>query len=163
MKVIFSIIALTSMLAFVPASLAHAKTCGIGNRIWEGQTGTGAKLFQLTTNFWTFKAISTTFGIAGCERGQKLVSDAPDEKVLHFASNNLDRLARDMSRGSGEHLDALAVLMHVRVEDQAAFRSFAQRNFVFLFPHDDVTVGEVLVALDRLIAQDETLSVYAKS
>ena len=153
--------ALGAMLALLPASFAHA-TCGIGNKIWEGNSGTGAKLLASTTNFWTFKAISTTFGIAGCKRGEKLILNAPDEKVIHFASRNMDRLARDMSRGSGEHLDALTTLMQVREADRVAFRSLTKRNFTILFPHDEVTVGEVLVTLDRLVAEDETLSVYAR-
>ena len=154
-------VVLGGMLALLPASLAQA-TCGVGNRIWEGNSGTGAKLLASTTNFWTFKAISTTFGIAGCKKGEKLVLNAPDEKVLHFASRNLDRLARDMSRGRGEHLDALTTLMQVEETDRAAFQSLTKHNFAALFPSDDVTVGEFLVTLDRLVAEDETLSVYAR-
>jgi hypothetical protein len=163
MKAVLTIIALGAALALVPASFAQAATCGIGNRIWEGKDGTGAKLLQSTTNFWTMKAISTTFGIAGCEKGEKLAVNSPDEEVLHFASRNLDRLARDMSRGSGGHLDVLTTLMYVGEEDRVAFQSFTRQNFAAIFSHDDVTVGEVLGTLHRLLAEDEKLSVYVTS
>ena len=160
-KIVLVVCAL--ILASVPVGSAQAKTCGIGNRIWEGNTDTnGKKLLMSTTNFWTLKAISTIFGIAGCAKGEKLALGDLDEKVLHFASGNLDPLARDMARGSGEHLDALAELMEIDSKHRPAFRSFTKRNFALLFPHDEVTVGEFLLNLDHLIAEDNKLSRLAR-
>ena len=63
-----------------------------------------------------------------------------------------------MARGSGEHLDAFATLMRVPQEDQPGFRSLAQQNFALLFPHDRVTVGELLITLDGLMVEEETPS-----
>jgi hypothetical protein len=164
MKALLNLIVLgAAVLMLVAATGAQAGTCGVGNRIWAGNDGIGAKLLASTTNFWTLKAISTTFGIAGCEQGEPLFGLRFDEKVLHFASNNLDRLARDIARGSGEHLSALAKLIEVSDRDLPAFQDLTQRNFATLFPHDDVTVGEVLFNLDRLIGNDQKLSVYVSS
>jgi len=164
MKTVVTTIALGAVLALVPAGLAQAVTCGIGNRIWDSRgDGIGKKLLASTTNVWTLKAISTTFGVAGCDQWEMLGLNAPNEKVLHFASRNLDRLARDMARGSGEHLDVLATLMRVGDEDRVAFQSLSRENFAVIFSRDDVTVGEVLYTLHRLLAEDEKLSVYVTS
>jgi hypothetical protein len=157
MKAISSSIILVSVLVLAPIGAAQA-TCGIGSSIWEGNNGPGAKLLASTTNFWTMKAISTTFNIAGCKEGDPLIGDSSNAKAHHFASANFDSLARDMARGSGEHLDAFATLMQVSQEDQPGFRSLAKQNFALLFPHDRVTVGELLITLDGLMVEGETPS-----
>ena len=161
MKGISSLIILALVLVLAPVGSAQA-TCGIGSQIWEGDTSLGATVLASLTNFWTFKAISTTFNIAGCKEGDTLFGGF-DAKVHHFAIANFDRLARDMARGSGEHLDAFATLMQVSHDDQPEFRSLAKENFALLFPHDRVTVGELLVTLDRLMAEDEKLSGHVES
>ena len=68
-----------------------------------------------------------------------------------------------MARGGGEHLDAFAFLMGLDEEDRKAFRSLAQRRFEALFPHDHVTSDEMVDILHRLMAEDETLTVYVHS
>ena len=162
MKKFLTLIALGGVLALTPASLAQA-ACGIGSTIWEGKDGTGAKVLASLTNFWTLKGISTTFGLAGCTDADNLLTDSPAARVHHFASNNLDRLVRDMARGRGEHLDDFATLMRVRAEHRPDFQAFTKRNIAILYSHDDMTVDELLATLDRLMADDEKLSDYVRS
>jgi hypothetical protein len=162
MKAILVTCVLGVLFVLVPLGSAQA-VCGIGSQIWEGRNGLGAKLLASTTNFWTMKAISTTFGVAGCNRGDPLFGDSRDAEILHFASNNFDRLSRDMARGSGEYLDVLTNLIQVREENRWVFEDLTKQNFETLYSRDDITVGEMLVTLERLMAEDEVLSDYVQS
>lgn len=165
MKTLGKIVACVVLLMLVPGAALAA--CGVGNKIWEGNDGTGAKILAFTTNFWTFKAISTTFEVLGCtekdnwlRRGaEKATSNA---RIRHFANQNLDHLAVDMARGHGEHLEVLVRLIQLREEDQAAFRSLTQDNFEALFPHDHTTAGEMLSALGRLMGESSVLAHYVE-
>jgi hypothetical protein len=80
-----------------------------------------------------------------------------------YASANLDNLARDMARGSGETLATFAHLMEIDAGDQAAFYAFTREHFAEIFARSDATAGDMLVALDTLLANDPKLSAYARS
>jgi hypothetical protein len=162
MKAIVRTIALGTVLLLVPAGTAQA-ACGIGTTIWQGRDGTVFWLAALTTDIWTFKGISTTFEIAGCTEKDNLLKRLTSAEVRHYASNNFDRLAVDMARGEGEHLDAFAHLWQVDKEDRAEFTTLAQENFDVLFAHDNVTVAEFLTEFVHLMAEHETLSRYLQS
>jgi hypothetical protein len=150
------------VLALASAGAAQA-ACGVGTTIWQGRTGTGPWLAALTTDFWTFKGISTTFEIAGCTAKDNLFKKVASAKVRHYASNNFDRLASDIARGGGEHLDAFAHLLQIGDEDRAELTTLAQDNFDVLFSHDNVSVAEFLAELVHLMAERETLSRYVQS
>jgi DUF3015 family protein len=136
--------------------------CGIGSKLWAGNDSTAAKVVAFTTDFWTFKGISTTFEIAGCGPKDNIFKRASLEKVRYYASNNFDRLASDMARGDGEHLDAFAHLLQLDEQDRAEFKAFSQENFEPLFPRDNVTVEEFLAELGRRMAESATLSRYVE-
>jgi hypothetical protein len=153
---------------FVHTGIAFAADpdvgCGVGTQVMEGQKGRPAKLMASFTNGLTFQSISITFGLLNCNNVDGAVqANAADLKLQHYASQNFDRLAEEIAAGEGERLDVVAHLRGVRVEDQAAFRSFAQQNFERLFPHDQVTVGEMLSSLKTLMAEDDVFSVYIDS
>lgn len=165
MKTLERIAALAGLMLLAPGGAAHA-ACGVGNKIWEGRDGVGAKILAFTTNVWTFKGISTTSEIAGCTEKDNLfkrgAAKAKKASIDDFASENLDHLAMDMSRGRGEHLDALARLIELREEDEVELRSLAQSHFELLFPHDHTTSVEVLRTLARLMSEDPVLSDYVE-
>ncbi|MBW2396376.1 MAG: DUF3015 family protein [Deltaproteobacteria bacterium] len=163
MKNIFRSALLASCIALAPAGQALA-ACGVGTTLWEGSNSFGAKLAAFTTDFWTLKGISTTFEIAGCtERDSIFKSNASIARVHHFASENLDHLAMDMSRGSGEHLDTFAHLIEIEERDFASFRQLTQDHFEALFPHDYTTSGEMVETLGQLMMEHETLVAYVTS
>lgn len=150
-------LALVLMCATAGSALA---ACGIGSQLWEGNNSTGAKVVAFTTDVLTWKAISTTFEVAGCTARDNIFKRMASEKVRDYASSNFDRLASDMARGDGEHLDAFAHLLQLDEGDRAGFKAFCQENFVHLFPRDDVTVEEFLVELSHRMAENPTLSRY---
>ena len=163
MKSIAKIVTLGVFLTLASAMSANAEQiCGFGNRIWEGHDGIGAKILQCTTNFWTYKSISTTFEISGCDESDNIFKRvaSQDQKIYDYANRNLDHLAVDMARGQGEHVDVLAHLLGLPDEHTDALRDLSQRNFETLFPHDNVTTREVLVNLSHLMVKSPELSDY---
>lgn len=135
--------------------------CGLGTQLWEGEKGLVPKVLGATTN-GTFgnQTFGITTGTLGCSQEGVITADA---RLRMFAGANLDNLARDMAQGHGETLDAFARLMNVQEADKADFFRFTKAHFPELFADDDATAGEMLASLNRLLAQDPTLSVYAQS
>ena len=77
-----------------------------------------------------------TTGTLGCQTNQSVQS------MAMYMDSNIDKVARDMSRGSGENLDTLAVLLGVDEADRDSFRKVLQDNFATIFPSSDTTSGE---------------------
>jgi len=77
-----------------------------------------------------------------------------------YMDSNIDKVARDMSRGSGENLDTLAVLLGVEQGDRETFRKVLQDNFATIFPSADTTSGEAIDAIVGVLEQHEALSKY---
>lgn len=159
---LFSIAAAAAIaLASVPASADNNIGCGLGTKLWEGNDDLIIQLLGATTNglFGT-----QTFGISsntlGCKRNQVITVE---HRVNMFAGANIDGLARDMAVGGGENLETLAVLMEVEEADRPALYALTKQNFLALFPSDDVTAGDVLANLDRLMAEDVQLARYVRS
>jgi hypothetical protein len=161
-KIVVRTFVLALAFGLAPTGIARA-ACGIGSTIWEGYDGTGPWLLALTTDIFTFKGISTTFEIAGCTEKNNIFKKVASAEVRHYASSNFDRLAEDMARGQGEHLEAFAHLSQIGEEDRAAFTALAQENFEVLIAHDNVTVAEFLTTLFDLMAEHKTLSRYVQS
>jgi hypothetical protein len=68
-----------------------------------------------------------------------------------------------MARGEGQHLDALAKLLEIADEHEAAFRAFTQQHFAALYPDDRVTASDMLITLSDLMARDSRFAAYATS
>jgi hypothetical protein len=152
---------LAAALLLTTSGLATADNdvgCGVGTMIWEGQEGLGPKIAASSTNGITFQSISITFGILNCNG-----RDTVTAQIHHFTGSNLDQLALDMATGRGETLTAFETLWQVQEADRAAFEIFTQRHFADLFASDRTTAGEMLSNLNRLLADDARLGVYARS
>lgn len=138
------------------STLAFAQPgCGVGAMIWKGQSGIAPHVLAATTN-GTFgnQTFGMTTGTLGCQTNQSVQS------MAMYMESNIDKVARDMSRGSGENLDTLAVLLGVDEADRDAFRNTLQDNFATIFPSSDTTSGEAVDAIVALLEKDETLGKY---
>lgn len=129
--------------------------CGVGAMIFKGQSGVGPHVLAATTN-GTFgnQTFGMTTGTLGCNTNQAVQS------MAMYMDSNVDKIARDMSRGQGENLDTLAVLLNIEPSDRDAFRSLLQDNFAAIFPSSDTTSGEAVEAIVSLMEQDEALAKY---
>lgn len=138
------------------STLAFAQPgCGVGAMIWKGQSGIAPHVLAATTN-GTFgnQTFGMTTGTLGCQTNQSVQS------MAMYMDSNIDKVARDMSRGTGENLDTLAVLLGVDEADRGSFRKVLQDNFATIFPSSDTTSGEAVDAIVALLENDQTLSKY---
>jgi hypothetical protein len=98
-----------------------------------------------------------TSGTSGCSQDGTVRSSW---KTAAFIDGNKDRLARDMSRGKGESLDALVQLLGVSEQDRARFVRAAQDNVAAIFPNGQASTDEIRAGLRRVLAADDSLAVY---
>jgi len=157
MKRVLLAIALSA--APVLASADNVGNCGWGSKLFDGSTGPGPQVLAVTTNGTLG---NQTFGISsgtsGCTQDGMVKSNW---KTSMFIDGNKQRLARDMSAGSGETLDALAHLMGIEDADRAQFNRAAQQNLARIFPSDEVATEHVMVALKDVLSADAQLARYA--
>lgn len=132
--------------------------CGLGTQVWQGQQGTPAKVFGATTNASTgTQTFGITFGTMGCHQNGVVTASA---RLGEFLGNNQESLARDMSVGQGESLNVLANLIGIKAQDKSAFFKATKDNFSNIYAANNKTTGDVLAALQSVMAQDAALSVY---
>jgi hypothetical protein len=135
--------------------------CGIGTILWAGQSGLVPKVLAATTNGTLG---NQTFGIStgtlGCQQSGVISSRV---RLSMYTGSNIEKLARDMSVGQGESLNVLADLMGVPETDKPAFFQAARDNFGTIFAPENVTAGQVLDALNNVMAADSTLAGYVKA
>lgn len=77
-----------------------------------------------------------------------------------FIDGNKERLARDMSVGSGEALDSLAHLLGIEAQDRAAFARVARDNMQRIFPSENARTEEVVSALREVLGTEAQLARY---
>lgn len=150
-------IAALAMMPFVPAQADNDIGCGLGTMIMEGQEGVIFKAFGATTNGTSGnQTFGITSGTLGCGSG-KITASA---QVVQFASANLDQLSMEMASGHGETMTALAELYNIDSGDRDAFYTAAKSNYGSIFADADATAGDVVSALQSVMAQDVRLSRY---
>ena len=153
--------AVASVLALVPAAAMadNVGNCGWGSKLFDGQSGMAPQVLAVTTN-GTFG--NQTFGISsgtsGCTQDGTVRSNW---RTAMFIDGNKEKLARDMSVGSGEALDSLAHLLGVQSQDRQAFNLAAKDNMARIFPSEDASSQEIAAALREVLAGNAQLSRYS--
>ena len=133
-----------------------AAGCGLGSMLFEGQSGLGPHILAATTNgLYGTQTFAMSSGTLGCDVSGNIVSHA-----ALYIDSNMDQIAVDMSKGEGEALDALAAVMGVQKEDQAAFRVAMHQHFAVIFPNESVTGADVVDGVVNVMKNDPVLSKY---
>ena len=156
------LVAVAAIAALFPAvALAQQNnigSCGWGSKLFDGQSGLAPQVLGATTNG---TAGNQTFGItsgtSGCTQDGAVRSSW---KTAMFIDGNKERLARDVSVGSGETLDSLAHLIGIEAQDRAAFARVARDNMRLIFPNDNAGTEQIVAALRAVLGADEQLSRY---
>jgi len=157
MKKIFAVLSLAA--AIPTAAFAdNVGGCGVGSKLFDGQSGVAPQVFAVTTNGST---ANQTFGISsgtlGCTQDGTVRSDW---KMSMFIEGNKERLARDMSVGSGETLASLAHLLGVEAQDQPAFNRLTKDNLARIFPSESAGTDQIIGGLRQTLASDPRMSRY---
>ncbi|WP_020407742.1 DUF3015 domain-containing protein [Hahella ganghwensis] len=130
--------------------------CGVGSMIFKGQSGVGPHVLAATTNGTLGnQTFGMTTGTLGCNANQPVTSMASV-----FVDENMEKVARDMSRGSGEHIETLATLMNIEGADRDLFKQTVQTNFDQIYTSDEITSSEVISNLAEIMGQDQSLAKY---
>lgn len=95
-----------------------------------------------------------TSGTLGCES-----ANGPLKLAQAFMDDNMDQLALDSAKGQGETLAALAEVIGVEAQDQAAFDATMQTNFDSIFAAEG-TSGSAYEAMKSAMAQNDELKKY---
>ncbi len=139
-------------LAFASVASADKSNvgCGIGTLIFEGKDGLVSQVFAATTNAsFGNQTFGITSGTLECQKAPTLMSY---ERLNRFVGDNMDNLAMDISRGQGEYLATLAVLLDVPVPERPALYSRLQENFARIYTSDDVTQIDVIRNIETVLS-----------
>ncbi len=121
--------------------------CGLGYQIFGEPKGILSQIFVATTNGSSSNQFfGITSGTSGCSKASGLV----DNDTHKFVNDNMDKLALDISQGSGESLETLAVLL--KVEDKEAFTLKLQNNFDAVFTSENITSSELIENIFKVTA-----------
>lgn len=159
----------TSMLALAIATLPAMSFaagennvgCGLGSTIFNGQSGVAPQVLAATTNGTSG---NQTFGISsgtlGCTQDGTVRSSF---RLSMFIDGNMERLARDMSRGGGESMESLAQLIQVQDEHKARFFQVTKAHFDQIYVSDKTTAEDVMQGLRAALSSDATLAGYSSA
>jgi len=115
--------------------------CGLGSMIFGNQPGIVQVIAATTNGTFGNQTFGITFGTSNCGAG---IVSASNDKLNNFVSANMDTLAQDMSRGSGETLTAVAELMAIPQDSRPAAYAKLQENFSAIFTSENVESAKVV-------------------
>lgn len=146
------------------ASVAAADSvggCGVGTKLFDGQKGIAPQVLAVTTN-GTFgnQTFGITFGTLGCTQDGVVRSNW---RMAAYIEGNTSKLARDMSAGQGESLEALASLMQIDAADKSVFFRATKDNFARIYNADKLSAQDIMANLRDVLAADATLARYSAS
>lgn len=136
-------------------------SCGWGAKLFDGQRGIAPQVLAATTNGTSGnQTFAITSGTSGCTQDGVVKSNW---KTAMFIDGNKEKLARDMSTGSGEALESLAKLIGIQDQHKAAFFKATKDNFARIFSSDNVTTDQLVVSLKQVLAADSELVQYSQT
>lgn len=152
----FSLVALLPLMATAQNNIG---SCGWGSKLFAGQRGIAPQVLGATTNGTSGnQTFAITSGTSGCSQDGMVESSW---KTAAFIDNNMNKLARDISRGQGQSLDSLANLLDVSSADRVAFNATLKNNFSNLFPNSEVTTDAVRASLANVLNSSAELARYS--
>ncbi|WKZ56728.1 MAG: DUF3015 domain-containing protein [Bdellovibrionota bacterium] len=145
--------------ALIPASAFannNVGSCGWGSKVFQGQSGIAPQVLAATTNGTSGnQTFAITSGTSGCTQEGTVTSSW---QTAAFVDENMTKLARDMSRGEGESLDAFAALLGAEGETKTKLNASLKDNFAAIFPTEETTSSEALQSIKGVLAADSELS-----
>lgn len=150
--------ALVSM-SSMAAGENNVGSCGWGSKLFEGQRGIAPQVLAVTTNGTSGnQTIGITLGTSGCTQDGVVSSNW---KTALFINDNIEKLARDMSRGYGETLDSLANLLDIDGAHKPIFTQATKAQFAQIFSSEEATTKEVMAGLKHVLEGNTELARYA--
>lgn len=134
-------------------------SCGWGSKVFQGQRGLAPQVLGATTNGTSGnQTFAISSGTSGCTQDGAVSSTW---KTAMFIDGNKDKLAQDMSKGSGESLQSLAQLIGIKDADKAAFYRATKENFAQIFGSEQASADQIAAGLKQVLAADSSLAQYS--
>lgn len=133
-------------------------SCGWGSKVFQGQRGLAPQVLGATTNGTSGnQTFAISSGTSGCTQDGAV---STNWKTAMFIDGNKEKLAQDMSKGSGESLQSLAQLIGVKDADKAAFYRATKENFAQIFGSEQASADQIAAGLKQVLAADSSLAQY---
>lgn len=158
--VVAALAGLFSTGAMAAGSTDASGGCGVGSHLFEGQRGIAPQVLAMTTNGTFYQTFAVSSGTSGCSQDGVVKSNW---KNAMFIEGNKEKLARDMSTGSGETLESLAMLIGIQDQHKTAFFQTTKENFAVIFSPENVTTNQVMASLKQVISVNSELAQYSQS
>ena len=126
-----------------------AAGCGLGSLVFGSQPGAVQILAATTNGTFGSQTFGITTGTSNCGGG--LVAQG----TKNFVEANREVLAKDISRGQGEAIGALAVINSC--QDSSKVGEALQKNFSTIFPTENASSDQVTAAILKTLHSDATL------
>jgi len=126
-----------------------AAGCGLGSMAFGDQPGAVQILAATTNGLFYSQTFGITTGTSNCGPG------AMAEGTRNLVETNRVALAKEVSRGTGETIGALAVIN--RCEDSSAVGAALQAQFKGIFASEQATTEEVTEAILRTLHGNPSL------
>jgi hypothetical protein len=126
-----------------------AAGCGLGSLVFGNQPGMVQVLAATTNGTFGSQTFGITSGTSNCGSG------AFAQGTKNFVEANREVVAKDISRGGGEAIGALAVINSCT--DSAKVGAALQKNFSAIFPTESATDEQVTAQILKTLHADPTL------
>lgn len=163
MKLVLTTAAMIAVMpmAAMAAGENNVGSCGWGSKVFAGQRGVAPQVLAATTNGTSGnQTFGVTTGTSGCTQDGAVSSNW---KTAMYIDGNKDKLAMDMSKGSGESLDSLAQLLGVKDADKAAFSRITKENFAKIFVGEQASAEQIALGLKQVLSANSSLAQYAEA
>ncbi len=123
---------------------------GLGTMLWEpAGDGLLSQICAATTNAsFGNQTFAITSGTSNAKKPSNITSNKLYREFIH---DNMDKLARDISTGSGETLEALAEIAAIPQDKRDSFARTLQSNYGKIYTSAKVTDKEVAVNLAQFV------------
>ncbi len=154
-------VAFAAVLFALPASSADTKSaikgtgaygtagCGLGSLAFGNTPGAVQILAATTNGLFGSQTFGITSGTSNCGAG------AFASGTKNFVEANREALAKDISRGEGEAIGALAVIN--ACVDSRAVGAALQKSFTTIFPTENASSDEVTAAILKTLHAEKSL------
>jgi hypothetical protein len=123
--------------------------CGLGSLVFGNQPGAVQILAATTNGTFASQTFGITTGTSNCGAGLFA------QGTKNFVEANREVLAKDVSRGTGEAIGALAVIN--ACEDSSKVGAALQKNFGAIFPTEQASSDEITAAILKTLHEDASL------
>ncbi len=152
-KLIISLSLVGGLALSSSAAFATGASCGVGARIFSGQSGLIPHIFAETTNSTYYTNLtSMSFDLAGCDTSGPIARNSVNlEREVAFLNDNVDSFVVDLAAGHGESIDNFLHIKNVSLEDKDAVAKLLKNNFNDIYSNSDTDSVSIAMNINNIL------------